>query len=419
MKKLLSELQESIRIAFEQIFVHKMRSLLTALGVIIGTFAITMMGTLMKGVDQGFADNLSMLGNDTFYVERWPWRNIGDDWARFRNRRDIVPEYAEMLNERIAATPRSTLVVAVPAVGSWGAVERRDLTVSDISMIGTHYNFPVVSPADVEHGRFFSANEDLTRRNAAVLGFDVAAGLFPGGNETAIGQTVTIRGLRFEVVGVLARQGSFLGMQSFDQQVLMPVGALRKFHSHNRRTGVRVLKQPWASLDDAQDEIEGHMRGIRMLMPGVPNDFEINQSRAIEEQIGPVKRNIALAGFFITGLALFVGAIGIMNITFVSVKERTREIGTRRALGARRRSILIQFLTEAVAICMLGGMVGLLLSFLAKQAMSAALPDFPVVFSMDLVIFAAFISILTGILSGFAPAWQAARMDPAQSLRHE
>ncbi|MCD8483330.1 MAG: ABC transporter permease [Verrucomicrobia bacterium] len=314
-----------------------------------------MMGTLMKGVDKGFADNLSMLGNDTFYVERWPWRNIGDDWVRFRNRREILPEFADQMNEMIRTTPRSTLVTAVPAVGSWGSVERRDRSVANISMLGTSAEFPIVSPANVEYGRFFSPNEALTRRNVVVLGYDVATGLFPDGNELSVGDTVHIRGLRFEVVGVLARQGSFLGMQSFDQQVIMPLGALRKFHGHNRNSGIRVLKQPWASLDDAQDEIEGHMRRIRMLMPGVENDFEINQSRAIEEQIGPVKRNIALAGFFITGLALFVGAIGIMNITFVSVKERTREIGTRRALGAQKRSILLQFLTEAVSICLLGG----------------------------------------------------------------
>jgi putative ABC transport system permease protein len=419
MVKFLTEFEESIRIALEQISAHKMRSLLTALGVIIGTFAITMMGTLMKGVDKGFTDSLNMLGTDTFYVERWPWRNVGDDWPRYRNRPQIRSEHADALNELIADTPNSKLMIAVPCVVSWERIERRDLDVSNIQTIGTTADFPLVTPANIEFGRFFAVHEALVGRNLIILGYDVATALFPEGNETALGEMVRIRGIRFEVIGVLSRQGNFLGMQSFDSQALMSIPALRKFYSGDWRNHIRVLKHPDASLDQAEDEIVGHMRRIRGVMPGRDNDFEVNQSRAIEEQIGPVKRTIALAGFFITGLALFVGAIGIMNITFVSVKERTREIGTRRALGARRRTILLQFLIEAVSICMMGGLVGLVLSYGAKQAMQTALPNFPVVFTFDLVIIAALISVLTGIASGFAPAWQAARMDPAESLRHE
>jgi putative ABC transport system permease protein len=169
----------------------------------------------------------------------------------------------------------------------------------------------------------------------------------------------------------------------------------------------------------ASDELTGIMRGIRGLLPEQPNDFEINQSEALEEQLGPVKSGITLAGFFITGLALFVGAIGIMNITFVSVRERTREIGTRRALGARREAILLQFLFEAVAVCLFGGLIGLGLAYGGNHVLMRLFPSFPFIFSPTLVLIAMLLSVFTGIASGLAPAWQASRLDPANALRHE
>jgi len=247
----------------------------------------------------------------------------------------------------------------------------------------------------------------------------VADTLFPEGPATAMGREVKLEGYRFEVIGVLDRQGDFLGLQSFDKQVIIPYKSVRKFYRGDWRNSIRVQIQPWASSDAAVDELTGLMRRIRGLLPQEDNDFEINRSEALEEQIGPIKSGLALAGFFITGLALFVGAIGIMNITFVSVRERTREIGTRRALGARRSTILSQFLIEAVSICTLGGLIGLVIAYGLQTAVSNAFPAFPFTFSGGLVLLAFSLSILTGILSGIIPAWQAACLDPANALRHE
>ena len=172
-------------------------------------------------------------------------------------------------------------------------------------------------------------------------------------------------------------------------------------------------------LADAKDELTGLMRRVRGLQPAAKDDFSVNEQQAFKSTLDPVKNSIAVAGLFITGLSLFVGAIGIMNITFVSVKERTKEIGTRKALGARRRTILLQFLIESTALCLLGGLIGLALAYLMCFGMGKAFPSFPIHFSLGLVFASMIVSVATGLVSGFAPAWTASRLDPVVALRYE
>lgn len=415
----ISEFTEAFRIAGEQLRMHKMRSLLTALGVIIGIVAVTLMGTAIKGIDKGFSESLDMIGQDILYLEKWPWSDVGDNWMKYRNRPNIDLGDAREINEWIARRPDSALRLAVPSKLAFSTLKREDRSISDIYTHGTTADFALMSTADLLVGRFFTGAENESRRFVIILGYDVADTLFPEGAARAPGEEVKLRGRTFEVIGVLERQGSFLGLQSFDNQVILPRGALERFYGWDRRNHIRVQAKAGVPLERAVDEVTGLYRRIRGLEPGEENDFEINRSEAIEQELGPIKSGIALAGFFVTGLALFVGAIGIMNITFVSVRERTREIGTRRAIGARRRAILLQFLIEAVAICLLGGVIGLGCAFGLKTAIGSAFPSFPFTFSGDLVFLAFVLSVLTGVASGLAPAWQAARLDPANALRHE
>ena len=416
MTRIVYETVESFAIAFAQIAANKLRSALTALGVIIGIVAVTLMGTAILGIDAGVEQSLSGFGDDVVYVTKWPWKDTSD-WWNFRNRRDINVEHAQPINDWIADHPQSPLKLAVPAA-NWGAsVMRGEYRVNNIRIVGSTADLGRIVRSDMKEGRFFSDIENRSARNVVVVGFDVADALFP--NVSPIGKEIRIRNQLYTVVGVAARQGSFLGLFSWDSQVIMPLGAFgRSFPVRYAEPEIRV-QIDLERAEEARDEIRGIMRRMRGLSPEKKDDFEINSQQVIREQLDPVKRGIAIGGLFITGLALFVGAIGIMNITYVSVKERTKEIGTRKALGARRRTILLQFLIEAVSICVLGGMGGLAMAWGLSAIVGVLMPSFPLVFSLGLVLLGLGVSVFTGIFSGFAPAWQASKLDPVVALRYE
>jgi len=417
MNRILYELNESIRIAMAQIRANKMRSALTALGVIIGIVAVTLMGTAITGIDTGFDRSLAMLGDDVLYVNKWPWTGA-EDWWNYANRPFLRQEDAVKLNRIIASSPDSQLEFAVFGDGRMASIKANGNSVNGVYTLATGAAYGRILTADFTEGRLFNESEDESARQVIVLGYDVAQALFPG--RSSLGATVTVRGQPFQVVGVLARQGSFLGLFSFDNQMVMPLGAYRKYFGvRDDNTEIRVKVKDKTRLDEAREELTGYMRRVRGQFPGERDNFSINGGALFKEKLDPIKKAIALAGLFVTGLSLFVGAIGIMNITFVSVRERTREIGTRKALGARRFTILLQFLIEAVSICVLGGVMGLGLTYLLFEGVKAAMPSFPIEFSLILVAVSMAVSVLTGILSGFVPAWGASRLDPVVALRYE
>lgn len=416
MRLLFYEIIESVRIAWQQIRANKMRSTLTALGVIIGIVAVTLMGTAIRGIDVGFENSLSMLGDDVLYVQKWPWGNV-EDWWNYANRPPIKPEQAEPLNRIIESTPNSLLDFAVPVSGRSTTLRTGDNKIDGVMTIGTNADYGRLSSVDYHDGRLFSEAEAVAGRQVCVLGFDVAEALFPG--RPSLDQTVLVNGHPFVIIGVLAKQGSFLGLFSFDNQIIMPMVAFKKYFSSRRGADLRVKIKDKHRMAEAKEELIGAMRRVRGQMPGERDNFTVNEQQAFKAQLDPVKKGIAAAGLFITGLSLFVGAIGIMNITFVSVRERTKEIGTRKALGARRRTILFQFLIEAVSICLIGGIIGMVVAYSVFLGIHFQMPSFPVEFSPELVLVSMIISVVTGVVSGFAPAFQASKLDPVEALRYE
>ena len=416
MRRLLYELTESWRIAAAQMRSNLTRSTLTALGVIIGIIAVTLMGTAVSGISIGFDKSMAVLGDDVLYVTQWPWKRV-TDWWNYRDRKKIKTEYAETLNRMIERTPNSNLVLAVPTSSLFRSIKYGGNQVDNVFVLGTTADFIVTSTIDCKEGRFFSDLESRGGANVVVIGYDVADALFP--SENPIDKSVIINGQLFKVIGVNSRQGTFLGLFSWDSMVAIPLGAFNKYFSTKSESDVRVKVKDKTKLADAKDELTGLMRRVRGLPPEKKDDFSVNEQQAFKSTLDPVKNSIAIAGLFITGLSLFVGAIGIMNITFVSVKERTKEIGTRKALGARRRTILLQFLIESTALCLLGGLIGLTIAYVMCVGIGKAFPSFPIHFSVGLVITSVIVSVATGLVSGFAPAWSASRLDPVVALRYE
>ncbi len=418
MRLIWFEFVESWRIALAQLRANRTRSFLTALGVVIGIVAVTLMGTAIAGINTGFENSLSLLGDDILYVSKAPWVRDGDDFE-YRNRPPLKAGYADRLNALLETLPNTELSLAVPAGQTFKRIKRGDNEVDRVFILGTTDGYNELSPTDFREGRFFTSEESRGGRNVVLLGFDVANALFP--NESPLDKTVRMAGQEWRVLGVFARQGSFLGLFSFDNQAVIPLPAFAKYMKGKNRdeSDIRVKVKDKTKLAAAKDELTGHMRRLRGLKPDEADNFAVNAQEAFKSTLGPIQAGIAIAGLFITGLSLFVGAIGIMNITFVSVKERTKEIGTRKALGARRRTILMQFLIEAVSICVVGGLAGLALSWLMFYGVAAAFPSFPISFSMNLVFAGLIISAVTGIVSGFAPAYSASKLDPVTALRYE
>jgi putative ABC transport system permease protein len=416
-RKLWLEVEEGTRIGALQIAANRTRSMLTALGVAIGIIAVTLMGTAIRGIDIAFNRSMSGFGDDVLYVEQYPWSSADDFW-QFRNRPDIKLTMADRLNRIIAENPESLLQLAVAAPACLQTVFYGKRLVSNVYTMGTTYEYAYLGETNCDKGRFINEAESRGGRNVCLIGKDVADGLFSGADP--MDKIIKVRDQEYRIIGVFSKQGSFLGIFSWDSQVVIPLSSYVKyFKSNQENASIRVKIRDKAKMAEAKEELRGLVRRLRGLLPEQADNFAINEQQSLRSSIEPVKAGLGIGGLFITGLALFVGAVGIMNITFVSVRERTREIGTRKALGAPRRAILIQFLIEAVAICVGGGIVGLILAFVLFEAISIAVPAFPIRFSPFLVVTALFISVITGILSGLAPAWQAARLSPAEALRYE
>ena len=397
---------ENFSMALSSVLSNKTRSLLTALGIIIGVFSVTLMGTLISGLDRSFEGSMSMLGRDILYISRFEW--FGDqEWWEVRNRPRMRIEYVNKIKNK------SRYALAVAPVMQRGA----ELSIKEnnirTEIFGTNIDYIKTISADIKEGRFFSNSDDRKGRRVAVVGHGIKDAFFEEKNP--IGEDIKIDGEKFRIIGVLEKQGKFLGLFSVDNQAIIPQGAYMRLFSRRGWTRLSV-KVPEQKIVEAKDEIYSIMRQIRGLKPNQEDDFAINQTKAFEKQYNSMKIAIAGTGFFITMLSLVVGGIGIMNIMFVSVKERTREIGVRKAIGATKNMILSQFLMEAITICLVAGIIGLIFAYVTSLIINNF---FPSTMPLGLSVLAVLMSIIVGVISGIIPSYKAANLDPIDSLRYE
>jgi len=405
---LLNELKESVLIAWSALRANKMRSMLTALVIIIGIVTVTLMGSAIAGLNTEFRRMVAGIGADNLYVQRFAWFAGEEPWIQARNRRELTLRDAREV-ERLSSF---ALAVGAEANGN-GTVSYQRKQAKGVWVAANTENSATIRGLTLSAGRWLSESDVQSARPVCVIGSYLVDRFFPYGG--AVGSRIKLNDMPFEVIGVLEKQGSILGNNP-DDQIVIPVTRFTREFTRWPDVSIVVKIRNLQELDDAREELRGILRKIRRVPPAEKDDFAINQQDALISFFNVIGGSIAAVGLFITGLSLFVGGIGIMNIMFVSVAERTREIGIRKAIGAKRRTILVQFLVEAATITLGAGILGLLIAWpitlVIDHYMAASMPWW-------LVGIALVVSVLTGVVSGFLPAWRAARMDPVEALRSE
>lgn len=406
-------LRESYLFALSAIVVNKVRTILSLLGITIGIFSIISVFTVFDSIERTLRDSINTLGSNVLFVQKWPWAFGGDyPWWKYMKRPEPTMADLQEIQRRSQAAEASTYIV-----GTDRTVKYAGASVDNASVMAVSHDYNVVNSIEFFDGRYFTPEESAGGRPVAIIGDEIAKSLFP--NTEPIGKKIKVFGQQVEVIGLLKKEGEKSFGNSNDNQVLIPVNFGRNFidlKGDNIGAAIMVRARPMVSNEELADELTGIMRSVRKLKPGVEDDFSINETSVITRGFDQLFSVVAIVGWIIGGFSLLVGGFGIANIMFVSVKERTAQIGIQKSMGAKNYFILQQFLFEAVFLSIFGGIVGLLIIFIITQLVSA-FSDMNLILTFGNIALGVTVSAVIGLISGFIPAWSASRLDPVEAMR--
>ncbi|GBD89809.1 macrolide export ATP-binding/permease protein MacB [bacterium BMS3Abin04] len=408
------QIMESIYLAIDSIKSNKLRSALTLLGVGIGLFSIIIVMTAIGAIEKSVVDAFNSIGSNNFIIQKMPAIRMGGHgaWRKYRNRKDITIEQGQKLKE-MTELP---VAIGISLNKSSRTVKYSNLSTNpDVTLSGMNLDDFIINDLDISAGRGFSQQDMLYSRYVCILGSDVAKKLFK--SIDPIGQKVRVNNLNLEVIGVFKERGSVLG-RGQDNFVAIPLSTYKRVYGDRSSANLTVMASSEGMLQATKDEVIGALRTIRKVPPGEDNDFEIITNDQLIAQFNDLTKYFKLGAGIIAFIALLAAGVGIMNIMLVSVTERTKEIGIRKAIGARRINIKMQFVVEAVILSLIGGLIGIILGVIGGNIVAIYL-KVSVILPIGWILLGLFITTLVGIIFGVYPAAKASNLDPIEALRYE
>lgn len=407
--------------AYDSVISHKFRSALTILGIVVGILTFVVVASILTGMRQNIVKMFEEYGTNNIYLFHLS-TGFGPSNRDERNRKPLTMDDA---NAVLAQSPAVSDIATVAVnIGSWGTGFDDNMIYKDKNYRwalsdGVTPNYLEVANVRLKTGRWLTEMDEFERRDVLIIGVNAVDALFDGDADEALGKVIRMNGSTWQIIGVLEkRESGFFGENEEDRKIFMPFRTARKV-APTRDAVLHIAQAKTGQLNDAVQEIEGVLRLRREVKTGEPNNFDVKTADDFMKQFDGMIAGVGIAAIAISGLGLLVGGIGVMNIMLVSVTERTKEIGIRKAIGATRSAIVLQFLSEAMALTFLGGVIGLALSIGISNLILLLIPTLPAKVELWMIVGSLTISVLIGLVFGVLPARKAAKLDPIECLRYE